>query len=149
MTEPQADRQLGSLRLLATVDQLPRLQAAVADWVCDLKAICRQQPYLELALEEIFVNICSHAYPDAAGEVEVCGSTDASDGLILQISDWGIPFDPTFWQPPDLEEDILQRRIGGLGTYMIQKLTNQVHYRRDGQRNILTVVIHDSLDRLE
>jgi serine/threonine-protein kinase RsbW len=61
------------------------------------------------------------------------------DLLTLQFSDEGAPFDPLSAQTPDLEADILDRPIGGLGLYLIRRIAESMHYERRDGRNLLRV----------
>ncbi len=95
---------------------------------------------VELALEEALVNIFKYAYPEAPGEVEVgCGVEN--DRLMIEVIDSGVPFDLTTSPDPDLVSDVDQRKIGGLGIFLIKKMVDELRYRREGARNILSLVI--------
>ena len=97
---------------------------------------------IELAAEEALINIFNYAYPDDdTGEVEVrCRIGDPSS-LVIEIIDSGQPFDIQAVPDPDLTLDISERKVGGLGIYLIKKMVSRVHYRREGKNNILTLVI--------
>jgi len=95
---------------------------------------------IELALEEALVNIFNYAYPEGAGEVEVgCGVEN--DHWIIEIIDSGIPFDMTSLSDPDLTADVEERKIGGLGIFLVRKMVDEVTYRREKDRNILTLAV--------
>jgi len=95
---------------------------------------------LLVALEEAFVNICSYAYPDGEGQVEVaCGADNAC--FVLEIADNGTPFDVLSLPAPDTTLDVTEREIGGLGVYFIRRLTDDVSYRRENGQNILRLVL--------
>ena len=91
---------------------------------------------LELAVEEAVVNICRHSYPAGEGEFEARLFADG-DGLIIEIVDAGIPFDPTLLPDPDIHEDLSRRQPGGLGVYFIKRVAHDVTYRHEGTSNIL------------
>lgn len=95
---------------------------------------------LLIAVEEAFVNVCSYAYPDGEGEVELACGVDG-DALVLEIADQGQPFDVLALPEPDTTLDVMDREIGGLGVYFIRRLTDAVSYRRDNGRNILRLVL--------
>lgn len=96
---------------------------------------------IHLASEEALVNIINYAYPDKNGSIEITYDTKEDKGLEIEIIDWGIPFDPLSIPEPDIDAPIKDRTIGGLGIFFIKKLVDEVRYRRDGQRNILTLTI--------
>lgn len=97
-------------------------------------------PIIELGIEEAFVNICNYAYPEGAGEVEITCTLD-DDRFTIEIIDEGIPFDIHSVPDPDITQDISERTIGGLGVFFMKKMADTILYRREGNRNILTIVI--------
>ena len=132
----------GTRRYAASLDNLDALTAFVEECGRSVDLAERTKSRLLLATEEAFVNICSHAYPDEAGEAEVdCASE--GDCLVLQISDWGIPFDILSLPPPDTTTGIMERPVGGLGIHFIRTLSDDVSYRREQGRNILRMVFRD------
>ena len=99
---------------------------------------------IEIAVEEIFVNVASYAYSsrdrkkDASVAVIRVAECEDPRSVSVTISDNGIPFDPLAKADPDVTLSADKRKIGGLGIYMVKKSMDQVHYEyRDGQ-NILT-----------
>jgi anti-sigma regulatory factor (Ser/Thr protein kinase) len=40
----------------------------------------------------------------------------------------------------DITAPLEQRAIGGLGIHMMRKLMEEVEYRREGERNIVTMI---------
>lgn len=97
---------------------------------------------IHLASEEALVNIINYAYPDKNGSIEITYDAKEGKGLVIEIIDWGIPFDPLSIPEPDIAAPIEDRTIGGLGIFFINKLVDEVQYRRDGKSNILTLTIN-------
>lgn len=95
---------------------------------------------IELAVEEILVNIFSYAYPDTTGDVKLTCRIEGGLRLVLEISDTGIPFNMLNVPGPDLTADINERQIGGLGVFFVKKMADGAHYRRNGDRNLLALV---------
>ena len=97
---------------------------------------------LELAVEEAFVNICHHAFPDGGGEV-VVSLEAAGGGLTVELEDGGPAFDPLVvrGEPGD---ELESRDLGGVGLPMIRQLADSVRYRRDGDRNRLSLSLEPS-----
>lgn len=92
---------------------------------------------LELALEEIFMNVVMHgAQPGLTPRVEVSLSV-ASDMVTMAVEDDGPPFDPLSLPPPDLTVGLEDRRVGGLGVYLVREVMDEVSYARIGGRNQL------------
>lgn len=100
---------------------------------------------IEIAIEEILVNIFSYAYPGDPGEVIVtccCNSGDQGIVFTVEVSDRGIPFDILSVPQPDLSASVEDRSIGRLGIYFVKKLMDSVHYRHEEGRNILTITMN-------
>ncbi|HRT70292.1 MAG TPA: ATP-binding protein [Syntrophales bacterium] len=97
---------------------------------------------VELAVEEAMVNIFRYAYPEKAGDVMLGCEMNDDGQLVIQIEDTGVPFDITSIPEPRLCADIRNRNVGGLGIFLIRKMVNEVHYRREGDRNILTLIVY-------
>ena len=63
-----------------------------------------------------------------------------SDNVVtLQISDSGLPFDPSNAKEPDISLSAEERDIGGLGVFLVQKLMDDMVYERKDEKNILTI----------
>jgi anti-sigma regulatory factor (Ser/Thr protein kinase) len=97
--------------------------------------------HLELALEEVLVNIVNYAYPKAPGDAQVTCHLDGGKAFVIEIEDGGIPFNILSLKPPDVGADISERKIGGLGVFLTRKLMDDVKYRRKYGKNILTLKI--------
>ncbi len=95
---------------------------------------------LNLAIEEWVVNVINHAYPKGTrGHVEVTARVEGGV-MTLMVKDHGIPFDPTKYQDVDIEADLEDRPIGGLGIFLVRNIMDTMHYERtaDGY-NVLTL----------
>jgi len=95
---------------------------------------------IKLSIEEALVNILNYAYPECDGEVEICYRKENDTKLILEILDNGIPFDPLSLPKPDINTDLSDRQVGGLGVFFIREMAEDVLYRREGDTNILTLI---------
>jgi anti-sigma regulatory factor (Ser/Thr protein kinase) len=63
------------------------------------------------------------------------------DGLHVEFRDTGVPFNPLAQPAPDLDADIGDRPIGGLGVHLVRKIAHSVRYAREEPYNILRVVL--------
>ncbi|MBN2120329.1 MAG: ATP-binding protein [Candidatus Omnitrophica bacterium] len=95
---------------------------------------------IQLASEELLVNIINYAYPDKKGKFEITCSTKESKGLEVKIVDWGIAFNPLELPEPDTKAPLEERKIGGLGIYLVRNTMDETNYTRTGDSNIFTFV---------
>ncbi len=100
---------------------------------CPLKV----QTQLDIALEELFVNIASYAYPGTIGQATIRISVTETEAVITLV-DQGIPYDPLKKKDPDVTLSAEERQIGGLGIYMVKKSMDEISYEYKDGRNILT-----------
>jgi len=93
--------------------------------------------HVHLVLEEVLVNIISYAaQDDPVTRIEVLlEQTGAS--LRIDIADNACAFNPLLVAPPDLDADLDERNVGGLGIFLLTQLTNNQSYQRDGAWNRL------------
>ena len=111
------------------------LDAALEECGCPMKA----QMQLEIAVEELFVNIARYAYPNEARDAEVSIAV-GDDGMArITFSDSGVPYDPLAKPDPDISLSADERPIGGLGIYMVKKSVDDMRYERRDGKNILNV----------
>lgn len=95
---------------------------------------------IQLATDEAASNIIEHAYENIAnGVMELsCGVRD--DIITIILIDHGESFDPSEIPLPDLKADLSDRKIGGLGIFLMRKLMDEVHYEANSKRgNVLTM----------
>jgi len=94
---------------------------------------------IELVAEEALVNVFVHGYTQNQGQVEVRCLVEDDPALTIEIRDAGVSFDPLSLADPDVESDLTKRKIGGMGVFLIRKMTDRVAYRREGDINILSM----------
>ena len=100
----------------------------------------KAQMQIDVAVEELFVNIASYAYQPGVGSATVRLETE-QEPLTVAITfiDRGVPYDPLAKADPDVTLSAEEREIGGLGIYMVKKSMDGMAYQyKDGQ-NILTI----------
>ena len=96
---------------------------------------------IQLATDEAASNIIEHAYenqPDGVLELS-CGMKN--DTITIILVDHGESFDPSEIPLPDLKADLSDRKIGGLGIFLMRKLMDEVHYEpKPDKSNVLTMI---------
>lgn len=122
----------------------PSIVPAVLDFVTEAAAVAGLHParllHLQLAVEEVMVNICTYAYQVPPATVTISTSV-AAGRFSVEITDKGVPFDPCTAPEPDCTADLAHRPVGGLGILLVRRMMDEVHYRRDHDQNILTMAI--------
>ena len=94
---------------------------------------------INLAAEEIFVNIAHYAYSPGTGTATIRVETDG-DSVRITFIDSGIPYDPLQKDDPDITLSAKQRGIGGLGIFLVKKTMDEVCYDYANGCNHLTIV---------
>ena len=91
---------------------------------------------LELCLEELVVNVCNYAYGSDEGDITVSCKVEDEDKFTVEIRDSGVAFNPLELEKPDIDANIEDRPIGGLGVFLVKNMTDNVEYLREGDENV-------------
>ena len=122
------------------IQQIPTL----AEWIDALGIPQNLNMPINLALEAAVSNVMLYAYPgrdDGKVIVEfVRSKTHDGERLLCTITDTGVPFDPTAQKEADITLSAEERSIGGLGIHLVRQIMDEVVYRREETRNILTLI---------
>ena len=128
------------LTVLAKTDNLDEIIQFVDNELESAKCSMKIHMQVQLAVEEIFVNIANYAYTPEEGTATI--SVDRTeDGALLRIvfKDNGTPYDPLAKDDPDITLNAKDRSIGGLGIFITKKSMDNISYEyKDGQ-NVLTL----------
>ncbi len=96
---------------------------------------------MNLALEEIVTNIITHGYGGREEYDITIRFSLEKHNLRIQIKDTAPEFNPlNVKEPDDLEKPLEDRHVGGLGIHLVKKFTDDVHYRRSKNKNVLTLL---------
>jgi anti-sigma regulatory factor (Ser/Thr protein kinase) len=82
-----------------------------------------------------------HAYPGSIGNVVITCHPKKDGTFVIEIQDTGIPFNILSVDEPDIKASIDERHIGGLGIFFVRQLIDRVEYRREEDKNILSLLI--------
>ena len=91
---------------------------------------------IDLAVEEIFVNIAHYSGADEA----IINCSFENDKLEVTFSDSGVPFNPLAKPDPDITLNAEEREIGGLGIYLTKKFMDTVSYEYKDGMNCLRII---------
>ena len=132
---------MAEMTIKASVNNLDQVLALVDTELEKLECSIKAQMQIDVAVEELFVNIASYAYAPGEGDAVIrVESTPEPKAVSITFLDRGIPYDPLAKPDPDVTLSAAERAIGGLGIYMAKKSMDEMKYAyRDGQ-NILTIM---------
>ncbi len=95
---------------------------------------------IQLATDEAASNIIEHAYRNMPGKTLELSCDMQGDVITVILTDYGESFDPSEVPVPDLKADLSDRKIGGLGIFLMRKLMDDIRYQPGpGKSNVLTM----------
>lgn len=128
------------LTVKAVIENIPEVTAFVDGQLEALDCPMKAQMQIDVAIDELFGNIAHYAYPQGTGEATVGVEFDADTRVVsVTFTDSGIPFDPLQKSDPNVALSAEEREAGGLGIFMVKKTMDQIRYRFENGRNILTI----------
>ncbi len=131
---------MSKLTVSADIDKLDEVLSFVDAFLEENDCSPKEQMRIDIAVEEIFVNIASYAYEGGEGVADITCEMDAGTGqAVFTFVDSGKQFDPLAKPDPDVTLPAEERGIGGLGIFMVKKSMDEVSYRYENGQNILTV----------
>ena len=95
------------------------------------------QRQIAIAVEEIFVNIAHYAYDPETGNAVI--RISIGDEVNIEFEDKGNPYNPLEKTDPDTSLKAKDRKIGGLGVFMVKKIMDSVDYRFENGKNLLKI----------
>ena len=95
---------------------------------------------IDVAVEELFVNVADYAYGKKTGNVTV-QVTLQEEPLAAEITfiDSGKQYDPLAKPDPDVTVAAKDRKKGGLGIFMVKNSMDDMKYEYKDGKNILTI----------
>ena len=132
---------MAELRIKAKVENLNDVMAFVDAELEKLDCPMRAQMQIDVAVEELFINIAHYAYAPETGNATIRVQPDEdAHAVAITFIDRGIPYNPLAKPDPDVTLSAEERQIGGLGIFMVKKSMDGMRYEyRDGH-NILKII---------
>jgi anti-sigma regulatory factor (Ser/Thr protein kinase) len=125
----------------ARLENLPALLHFISGACESAGASAGDQFAVKLAVEEACVNVITHGYAGREpGPISLTFRSD-SERFVVTVADAAAPFEPEALPEPDLTSGWKERKIGGLGWWLIRKMVDGVEYESSpGGGNRLTLV---------
>ena len=122
----------------ATIENMNTVTAFVDDFLDQIACPMKSKIQINIVIDEIFGNICHYAYKDSVGAVTVrVESGNTPKAVFLTFTDNGIPYNPLETEDPDITLSSEERKIGGLGIYLVKKNMDEMKYEYMNQQNRL------------
>ena len=122
----------------ATHENLSKVNQMIDDYLKDKNCSFKTRMQIELAVEEIYGNIANYAYPNGGGKAEIILQKNNKQ-FVMTFKDSGVPYDPLAKPDPDTTLSASERKIGGLGIFLVKKNMDDVTYEYKDGYNILTI----------
>lgn len=128
------------MTLQATVDNIAAVTEFVNTELDRLDCPKESRAQIDIAIDELFGNIAKYAYQPREGLATVRIETEENPRrVILTFIDHGVEYNPLMKEDPDFPKSARERRIGGLGIFMVKNMMDDMTYEyKDGQ-NILSI----------
>lgn len=125
----------------ANFDNLDEIREIVAEAARQVGFSDKEIYAIQLAADEASSNIIEHAYAGVKGGTLEIDISISDNKLKIIMRDHGKPFDPASVPEPNVKADLSERKIGGLGMYLMRKLMDEVSYESSPETgNILTMI---------
>lgn len=128
------------LQLEARIDNIPQVLAFVDKHLMAHGCSDELKLNIDVAVEEWFTNISNYAYQPETGMATIRVEMEENPPTIdITFIDGGKQFDPLAKSDPDKEQLAEDLPIGGLGIYMIKNSMDEMSYRYENGKNIVSI----------
>jgi anti-sigma regulatory factor (Ser/Thr protein kinase) len=118
------------IELESSIDSLPVIANFIEETLTRFHADAGIIYKVQLVVDEAATNVINYAYTEGPGPLKIILEL-AGDDLIITIEDQGKPFNPTTIPLPDLNADLEDRKIGGLGIHFMRTMMDSFGYSYD------------------
>ncbi len=95
---------------------------------------------LKLAVDEACTNIITHGYAGMNPGSIILSLEMAPNKVVVTITDFGHPFEPSEASAPDVEAGLEDLRMGGFGLFFIYQTMDEINYETTEDGNHLTFI---------
>ena len=130
-----------SISLIANPKNFLKAKNFLKDCLESVRLRLKDETVLYLALDELYANVMMYAYKNLRKKKMIYISFEEAEdasGVILTVRDNGIPFNPLKkGEPTDLDASARDRKIGGLGIYIIKNTADETEYCYENEQNVV------------
>lgn len=126
---------INDLKELGTLAE--KIEFAAEEWKLNSNTSYK----INLCLDELVTNTISYGFNDnKEHEIIIELNLNNDNEIQIIIIDDGIEFNPLKAEAPDLDSELEDKKLGGLGIYFVKKFMDKVDYFREGNKNILKLI---------
>ena len=126
----------------AKPESYPLFQEEVEKWMDESKLDDMTRANILVCAEEYFINVASYAYkPGKEGNIHVALAYSPYEWT-LSFADSGVRFNPLAKENPDVTASFKDRKVGGLGIYMVKQMADSTHYHYLNRQNVNIFGMH-------
>lgn len=114
---------------------LAKVRRFVETYAAEARFSEREISALKIAVDEACANVIKHAYNGESNHTLDIDIIVRPDKFTVRIRDRGKAFDTSTYSRPELADLAQQRRAGGLGVHIMQKVMDEVTYKTRGKSN--------------
>lgn len=126
-----------SIAVVANKDSMEPVQRFVDTLTQKLAVMPKIANKVSIAVDEIYSNIINYS----GAKVASISYSIKSGKLYMTFTDDGVRYNPLEAEDPDITLSAEERKIGGLGIFMVKKMTESMEYVYEDNKNILKLVI--------
>ena len=128
------------ITLPAVVDSIEKVTEFVNDRLQKSNIPQKIQTQIDVVIDELMSNVTKFAYRDGKnGDISVEMEVNEEE-IAMTFRDSGVPFNPLEQADPDVKAPLEQRKIGGLGLFLVRKTMDKLNYVYENGQNVLTVI---------
>lgn len=128
--------EMKKMNLSPFMGSLPAAMDFFREQMGEANVSAKLRSQVNVAVDEVFSNIAQHS----GATVVTLGCRITEDEIELRFSDNGRPYDSTETPDPDTSLSAADRKVGGLGIFMVKKTMDELHYEYMDGLNILTLI---------
>ncbi|MBQ6470124.1 MAG: ATP-binding protein [Lachnospiraceae bacterium] len=127
------------LTVEAKTENIDIVTELVESQLTELDCSMRSLVQISVAIDELFGNIAHYAYKPGTGDVTVRIDVEEPRTAVITFIDGGKPYNPLEAEEPDVTLSAEERKVGGLGIFLVKKTMDDMRYEyRDG-KNVLQI----------
>ena len=127
------------MQIEARFSAIPSANETVSRWLTDRSAPPEVHDLANLAIEELVTNCIKYGYENPGDHLIEIRVQISGNEMALTVTDDGVPFNPLEAPVPDIHLPLQDRPIGGLGIYLLRRMSDQMDYVRAAGRNSVTL----------